>query len=100
PRVHGGKLLHPDVLEDPEDGELARLIDERVVRDDGEVEVHAGPVTSTSWRTEWTPGFAPTRGATRRPGRHAAARSRSSIARPAAPAARPSWRSARSRIAR
>src|SRR5205814_9152832 len=100
PGVHGGKLLHPDVLEDPEDGELARLIDERVVRDDGKVEVHARPLASTLWRRGSTPGFAPTRAAARRPGRPAAVRSRSRIARPAASAARPASRSARSRIAR
>src|SRR3989442_8604658 len=46
PRVHRRELLDPDVLEDAEHGELARLIDERVVRDDGEVEVHARPQTS------------------------------------------------------
>src|SRR6266699_925438 len=44
-RVHGGELLHPDVLENPQDGELARLIDDGVVGDDGEVEMQA-----TSWR--------------------------------------------------
>ena len=37
--VHGGELLHPDVLEDPQHGQLARLIDDRVVGDDGEIEV-------------------------------------------------------------
>src|SRR5690349_5080608 len=55
-RVHRGKLLHPDVLEDAEYGELARLIHERVVGDHGEVEVHA-----TSARTGSTRGSAPTR---------------------------------------
>src|SRR6266849_5602914 len=39
--VHGGELLHPDVLEDPQHRELARLIDDRIVGDDGEVEVQA-----------------------------------------------------------
>jgi len=39
PRVRGGKLLHPDVLEHPQDGDLPGLVDEGVVGDDGEVEV-------------------------------------------------------------
>src|SRR2546422_5208210 len=39
-RVHRGKLLHPDVLEDPQDGELAGLVHQGVVGDDGEVEMH------------------------------------------------------------
>src|SRR2546425_244317 len=41
-RVHRGKLLHPDVLEDPQDGELAGLVHQGVVGDDGEVEMHGG----------------------------------------------------------
>jgi hypothetical protein len=44
------------VLEDPEHGEFAGLIDERVVGDHGEVEMHA-----TSGRTESTRGSGPTR---------------------------------------
>src|SRR2546430_14740635 len=43
-RVHGGKRLHPDLLEDPPDGELSRLSDERIVRDDGE-----GDKDDSSW---------------------------------------------------
>src|SRR3989449_8973299 len=39
PRVHRGELLHPDVLKHAEHGELSGLVDERVVGDDGEVEV-------------------------------------------------------------
>jgi hypothetical protein len=31
PWVDDGEALHPDVLEDPHDGELAVLVDERVV---------------------------------------------------------------------
>jgi hypothetical protein len=37
--MHRGELLHPDVLKDAENRDLPGLIDERVVRDDGEVEV-------------------------------------------------------------
>src|SRR5216117_4597694 len=40
-RVHGGELLHPDVLKDPQHGQLARLVDYRVVGDDGEVEMQS-----------------------------------------------------------
>ncbi len=40
-RVHRRELLHPDVLEDAQHRQLAGLIDNRVVGDDGEVEVHA-----------------------------------------------------------
>ena len=39
-RVHRGELLHPDVLEDSQDGDLAGLVDESVVGYDGKVEVH------------------------------------------------------------
>ena len=40
--MHRRELLHPDVLEDAEDGNLPRLIDQRVVSDNGEVEMHLG----------------------------------------------------------
>src|SRR2546429_1902084 len=40
-RVHGGELLHPDVLKDPQHGQLAGLVDDRVVGDDGEVEMQS-----------------------------------------------------------
>ena len=38
-RVHGGELLHPDVLVHAQDGDLPDLVDEGVVRDDGEIEL-------------------------------------------------------------
>jgi hypothetical protein len=37
--VHRGKLADPDVLEDPEDGELALLVDQCIVRQDREIDV-------------------------------------------------------------
>jgi hypothetical protein len=40
-RMHGGELRHPDVLEDPEHGHLARLIDQGVIGDNREIEMHA-----------------------------------------------------------
>jgi hypothetical protein len=40
PRVHRGELLHPDVLENPQNGDLPGLVDEGVIRDDGKVEMH------------------------------------------------------------
>src|SRR5690349_6062880 len=40
PRVHRRELLHPDVLENPQHRELAGLIDDCVIGDDGEVEMH------------------------------------------------------------
>ena len=40
PRVHRGELLHPDMLENSQNRELARLIDDRVIGDDGEIEMH------------------------------------------------------------
>src|SRR5881396_402389 len=51
-RVHRGKLLHPDVLEDPQDGELAGLVHQGVVGDDGEVEMHGSRQSSviSDWR--------------------------------------------------
>src|SRR4029077_1742321 len=39
--MHGGELLHPDVLEDPQHRQFSGLIDDRIVGDDGEVEVQA-----------------------------------------------------------
>ena len=39
-RVRGGELLHPDVLEHAQDGNLPGLVDEGVIGDDGEIEVH------------------------------------------------------------
>ncbi len=45
--VHRRELLHPDVLEDAEDRHLPRLIDQRVIGDDGEVEVHYFLLTGT-----------------------------------------------------
>ncbi len=38
-RMQGGKFADPDVLEDPEDGELALLVDQGVVRQDREIDV-------------------------------------------------------------
>jgi hypothetical protein len=37
--MHGGKFADPDVLEDPENGELALLVDQSVVREDREIDV-------------------------------------------------------------
>jgi hypothetical protein len=38
-RVHGGKLLDPDVLEDAQHGKLAVLVDQGVVGEDREIDV-------------------------------------------------------------
>ncbi len=38
--MHGGELLHPNVLEDAEHRDLAGLIDEGVVGGDGEIQMH------------------------------------------------------------
>jgi hypothetical protein len=35
--VDGGELLHPHVLEHPQHAELAMLVNQRVVRDDREI---------------------------------------------------------------
>jgi hypothetical protein len=40
-RVDRGEIGHPDVLEDPQDGELSLLVDEGVVGEDREVESQA-----------------------------------------------------------
>src|SRR4029077_19137500 len=69
-RVHRRELLHPDVLEDAQHRELAGLIDDRVVGDDGEVEMHGFSFE----RTALKPGCAPIPAAARPPSR--AARSR------------------------
>lgn len=37
--IHGGKVREPDVLEHAEDAELALLVDQSVVGDDGKVEM-------------------------------------------------------------
>jgi hypothetical protein len=37
-RMHGGELRDPDVLEEAEDRELAVLVDQRVIREDREIE--------------------------------------------------------------
>jgi hypothetical protein len=38
-RVDSGETANPYVLEDPEDGKLALLVDERVIREDCEVDL-------------------------------------------------------------
>jgi hypothetical protein len=38
-RVHGGKLLDPDMLEDAQHGKLAVLVDQGVVGEDREIDV-------------------------------------------------------------
>jgi hypothetical protein len=51
--MDGRKLRHPDVMEDPENGELPILIDEGVVADDGEIDLHApARVARRSWGWE------------------------------------------------
>src|SRR5262245_9434649 len=50
PRVHGRELLDPDVLEYSEHRDLARLVDQRIVGDDREVDVHFGFRISTEAR--------------------------------------------------
>jgi hypothetical protein len=47
PRVHGGKLGHPDMLEQPQHRELALLVDQGVVRQDREIEDQVRP---PGWR--------------------------------------------------
>jgi hypothetical protein len=37
--MHRRELADPDVLKDPEDGEFALLVDQRVVRQDREIDV-------------------------------------------------------------
>ena len=39
--VHGGELLHPDVLKNAQHGQFPGLIDQGVIRSHREVEVHA-----------------------------------------------------------
>jgi hypothetical protein len=39
PGADRGELGEPDVLEDPQDAELSLLIDQGVIRDQGEVEM-------------------------------------------------------------
>ena len=46
-RVHRRKLRNPDVLEDAEHGHLARLVDQRVIGDHREVEMHYFFATGT-----------------------------------------------------
>ncbi len=41
PGMHGGELLHPDVLKNAQHGQFPGLIDQGVVRDDREIEVQA-----------------------------------------------------------
>lgn len=50
PRMHRGEPLDPDPLEDAQHGQLARLVDQRVVADQGEVDDHAS-VTRTELMT-------------------------------------------------
>lgn len=38
-RVHRREARHPDVLKQPKDRELALLIDQRVIREDREIEL-------------------------------------------------------------
>jgi hypothetical protein len=42
-RVDGRELLHPDVLEHAQHAELAVLVDQRVVGDDGEINLQRAP---------------------------------------------------------
>ena len=46
-RMHRRELRHPDVLEDAEHRHLARLIDQRIVGDDSEIEMHFATGTET-----------------------------------------------------
>ncbi len=39
-RMHRGESSHPDVLEDAQHGELPVLIDQRVIREHREVDLH------------------------------------------------------------
>lgn len=41
--VHGGKLLGPDVLEHAQHAELSMLVDQRIVGDDGEINLQRAP---------------------------------------------------------
>jgi hypothetical protein len=45
--MDGGKLAHPHVLKDAENRELALLIDERVIGEDGEIDLQLRP---PGWR--------------------------------------------------
>jgi hypothetical protein len=38
--VDNRKVMYPDVLEDPHDGELAELVYERVITCEGEIDFH------------------------------------------------------------
>jgi hypothetical protein len=46
-RMHRGKPGYPDVLKQPEDGQFALLIDQGVIRENGEIEVQLRPPEST-----------------------------------------------------
>jgi hypothetical protein len=46
-RAHRGEAGQPDVLEDAEDAQLALLVDQGVIGDDGEIEVQVR--TPGSW---------------------------------------------------
>lgn len=58
PRMHGGKLVDPDVLENAQHGQLAVLVDQGVVGDDSQVDVQGQAtrivVTTSPWRMALT----------------------------------------------